>query len=74
MAPQHILANRYASFNILSAIFQLLEGQGIKRGFTTFNAFNCTSTHVLPEGFGFEVTKEKKRKTKEKKRKKKKED
>ncbi len=74
VAPQHILANRYASFNILSAIFQLLEGQGIKRGFTTFDAFNCTSTHVLPEGFGFEVTKEKKRKTKEKKRKKKKED
>lgn len=67
VAPQHILANRYASFNILSAIFQLLEGQGIKRGFTTFNAFNCTSTHVLPEGFGFEVTKEKKRKRKKKK-------
>lgn len=64
VAPQHILANRYASFNILSAIFQLLEGQGIKRGFTTFDAFNCTSTRVLPEGFGFEVTKEKKRKKK----------
>lgn len=55
--PQHILANRYASLNILSAVFQMLEEKEIVRGMTIFNAFAGMSTHHTPEDFGFAIAK-----------------
>lgn len=61
VAPQHMVTNRWAANTILSAIFQLLEGQGVVRGFTSFDAFKGTSTHALPEGFGFELVKSEKK-------------
>lgn len=55
VAPQHFVTNRWAANTIISAIFQLLEGQGVVRGFTSYDAFKGTSTHMIPEAFGFEM-------------------
>ena len=51
--PQHILTNRMAALCITRAMILLLETGKCMRGIATFDAFQGTSSLLLPEDLGF---------------------